>query len=370
MNFKIAFVCKNVKDKYSGGRIHALTLAYGLCDIGNKVDYYTNIKPIFDNDLSKKKYSSSFNYITNKFFNWKNLDSDYDIVFVIPHLKSRLSFVIDPKFYGFCKKLAHNSLARMVFLDFESPNWFQSIHKGIREGSYKYSDKIIKSCEAILSTTKLGKKYAIDYYSKYNKNLKFFQLYLSINIDALKNKDIDQIRSDRAIFFGRFDQAHKEPAALFKVLEVLPEGYEILIIGDKSSLSKDSLTKLRILSCKKKIAVVFKKGVSDKEKFDILIDSKLLFFSSSFEGYGLPPLEAQYCGVKAICSDLPVLRETNKYAFFTNFDDLNDLKKTTNEAIQSKIKPEQLRSSVLEIASPAVLRSNLEKVINELCPKA
>ena len=103
------------------------------------------------------------------------------------------------------------------------------------------------------------------------------------------------------------------------------------------------------------------------EKFDILIDSKLLFFSSSFEGYGLPPL-AQYCGVKAICSDLPVLRETNKYAFFTNFDDLDDLK-TTNEAIQSKIKPEQLRSSVLEIASPAVLRSNLEKVINELCPK-
>ena len=101
MNFKIAFACKNVKDKYSMVGF-ALTLAYGLCDIGNKVDYYTNIKPIFDNDLSKKKYSSSFNYITNKFFNWKNLDSDYDIVFVIPHLKS-VSFVIDPALMDFVK---------------------------------------------------------------------------------------------------------------------------------------------------------------------------------------------------------------------------------------------------------------------------
>ena len=200
--------------------------------------------------------------------------------------------------------------------------------------------------------------------------LVFFLSFHSIDLYSAGKAELVKQKWPFDGFFGRFDQAHKEPAALFKVLEVLPEGYEILIIGDKSSLSKDSLTKLRILSCKKKIAVVFKKGVSDKEKFDILIDSKLLFFSSSFEGYGLPPLEAQYCGVKAICSDLPVLRETNKYAFFTSFDDLDDLKKTTNEAIQSKIKPVQLRASVLEIASPAVLRSNLEKVINELCPKA
>ena len=48
------------------------------------------------------------------------------------------------------------------------------------------------------------------------------------------------------------------------------------------------------------------------------------------------PLQILWC--KAICSDCQILRETNKYAFFTSFDDLDDLKKTTNEAIQSKIK--------------------------------
>jgi glycosyltransferase involved in cell wall biosynthesis len=48
---------------------------------------------------------------------------------------------------------------------------------------------------------------------------------------------------------------------------------------------------------------------SDEEKYCLIKNSRGLVMPSTYEGFGLPPLEAQDCGVVALVSDIPVMRE-------------------------------------------------------------
>ena len=42
---------------------------------------------------------------------------------------------------------------------------------------------------------------------------------------------------------------------------------------------------------------------------ELLVSARLLVQPSLYEGFGIPPLEALYCGTRAVISDIPVFRE-------------------------------------------------------------
>lgn len=54
----------------------------------------------------------------------------------------------------------------------------------------------------------------------------------------------------------------------------------------------------------------FKGAVTDYEKWLEIKKSLFMVFPTSFEGFGMPPAEALYCGIPCVSSDLPVLRRT------------------------------------------------------------
>lgn len=365
---KVAFIGHNPQDVYSGGRIHALTLAYAFAKIGYEVDYYTDNIPVFFYDLPDDDKRHKIRFIINKLYLWSSHQYNYKHLIIVPHLASRKSFIFDRFcFYPFVEKLNKKNQSYLWYLDFESPNWIQEVIPTMRPMSaYKYSNIILKDCDVILSTTNIGKKYAQQYFRSYNDSLHYYQLYLSININAASSISIEEERQKKVVFFGRFGLKHKNPLSLEKIIGALPSGYELIIIGKKESIPPEFLDKIEDKCQVRNINIVFLKNITDKEKFKVLSESKLLIFSSKFEGYGIPPLEAQYMGTTVLCSELPVLKEVNPYAYFTDFDDERKLMQDLIYALENPVDCNVLRKHVESFATIDSLTNNLEVIINTI----
>lgn len=364
----VAFIGSNPKNSYSGGRIHAYILAYAFAKLGYNIDYYTNNIPVFEKEFQNQGIDSGIHFIISKLFLWRKRDIQYKHIIIVPHLASRKSLVFDKFFfYPFVRKLKQKHNSYLWYIDFESSNWINEVDPSLRSlGAYRYSNAILKDCNLILSTTKTGKSYAEKYYSRYNKSLIFHQLYLAINTYMAETIDIKQIRNNSVVFFGRFGLKHKDPEAILNIIEALPVKYELIIIGNKHALKESLLNEIEYYCKIKEIKLSFYSNISEKVKFDILGKSKLLLFSTKFEGYGIPPLEAQYVGTNVLCSDLPVLREVNKYAYFTNFNNIEILKKDISFTLAHPRDPIILRKYIESFATMERFTYSLSKIISEI----
>ena len=362
MTKKIAFIAKNPKNKFSGGRIYALTMAKAFSELGFDVDYYTNTKPIFYNDLVPSDSNSRINLIINNYFLFTPVNKKYDAIFLIPHLNTvRNNFFDRLFFYGFAMKMKSINKSKLFFIDFESPNWVNTVNDKLRSNfAYINSDRIIKKVDSVISISKTGQKYAKEYYSLKNSSLEFNVLYPPINsTEADKIKNINKTNS--VVFFARFDGNHKAPEALFMVIKSLPKGFKLNIITNKKFISQEILTEMIELSTRKGIVIDILDRINDLEKYKYLAESKLLVFSSKFEGFGLPPVEAQYMNTPVICSDLPILREVNKKAIFDDFNSLSSLKNKINMCLDSP--PNDLKESVVSFAKFESFVKNLKQII-------
>ena len=335
MRKKVAFIIKNVKNKYSGGRIHGLNIATGLSEIGFEVDYYSNVKPIFFDELS----NGNINLILNKYFIFLPKYKKYDYIFVVPHFSTVKNHFFDKLFfYKFSSSLKRINNSKLFFIDFESPNWVKEYNKILpSKFAYENSDSFIKHVDSIISSSFTGNKYSKIYYSQKKSNLEFQVLNPPINsFIADKIQEIEKQNS--VIFFARFESNHKSSEILFMIIESLPFGYTLNIITNKKFLNNDTQNKIHELSIKNGIIIKILDKINDKEKFKYLAQSKLLIFASKFEGFGLPPVESQYMNTPVICSDLPVLREINKNAIFDDFNSKNILRGKIVAVINSPLK--------------------------------
>ena len=365
MSKKIAFVVKNPKKRYSGGRIYALTIVKGLLHLGYTVDYYTNCVPIFYNEIIGSNYEGKINLIVNKYSLHTIRNNNYSMVFLVPHLNTLRNYIFDKMFfYGFVKKLKFSNPSKLIFIDFESPAWVNHVDESLRSKFvYRNSDSFSKYADEVISISKTGQKFASEYYSKISKELKFHYLYPPINSD-LADKINNNIKVDEVLFFARFDGNHKSPNVLFNLIKSLPKGYTINLITNKDLISDDIHKEIEIQTKKNLVKVNFLDRISDLEKFKYLAKSRMLIFSSKFEGFGLPPVEAQYVNTPVICSDLPVLREVNSRAIFDDFNSLDILKNKILKCIDSP--PKNLKESVESFAKFENFVKKLKSILSSI----
>ena len=359
---KIAFFCLNHSNKFSGGRMHALMAAEALA-LKNNVDFYSTAKPIFWNDFATINNHKNIKLIIDIFMRTQN--KRYDIIIIVPHLstkKLRLydKFIFYPQIQRTIKK---NSNSKVFFIDFESPNWVEEVLPGLRPPKlYKYSNYIIKYVNSIISTTALGRKYAKEYYSMLNANLKYHQVYLGINSHIASQYSIAQKENSFIIIIR--GGSHKNSQTIFNIVKCIPPYYKIYFIGKKNVLDNKTLNEVKDYANNTSIELVYEGVVSENRKYEIFSKTKCLFFPSKFEGYGLPPVEAQYMGNHVICSNIPVLKEVNPYAhFIKNFEDQNEIKDSIQQVLKSTATSFEIRKRVEHFANISSFRKNLEKII-------
>lgn len=331
---RVAFVCFNHPDRYSGGRIHALYLALAFSHIGYEVDFYTNAKPIFYDEAVDLFEKSHINLCLSKFFLWRLHNYKYEHVIFPPHVGRRRFADLADKLliYPFIRRLKRKSKAKLWLLDFESPEWKSEVDDTVMHG-YRNVIALTKDVDVVLSTTKTGMEYAKTFYGRLNPKIDFKQLYLCVNSKVADNIGYECDRKDRAIVFYRTGEAHKNNEAIVNMVKVLPKGFVLLLIGRFTENDEPFLKLIKEIAKTCDVTIAQESNVSEKRKYELLATSRLLFFSSRFEGYGLPPVESQYVGTPVICSILPVLQEVNEQAEFSDFNDIAELSSAVNKSL-------------------------------------
>lgn len=113
----------------------------------------------------------------------------------------------------------------------------------------------------------------------------------------------DHALGDYILYIGRLDVT-KNVHDLIDAVARMKRPPRLVIAGR----GHDEL-ELQRRAVERGVAAEFAGHVSDAQKWQLIRGCRFLVFPTSFEGFGMPPGEALACGVPAVCSDIPILRE-------------------------------------------------------------
>lgn len=339
----IAIYTKNAPDTYSGGRFYTMFLAIAAAS-QHTLFYITNIKPIFTRDFVIYKSYDNINFCINNKFEFDN-NINLDIILIIPDLTNDSTWFNE--FYLKAIKRAYSNNAKLLFVNFETPNWFNKISPTKKDPNlWKSWEKACYYVDATVSLTKLGQKYAEDFFIQ--KNLTHYYCYPAINqLSADKFKKNGKIKKNQIIVFARFLDRHKGSDKLIEILSEKLAGYTIKIVVGNGNIPKDFHNSIVNKANQFSIKIKYLLKITDAKKYEEIGSSKLLLFLSDFEGYGYPPVEALYMNTPVVAKYLDVLYEVSK----NNITYIHDLKEFKNLNLQTIFNKKISHNKNIEIIS-------------------
>lgn len=203
--------------------------------------------------------------------------------------------------------------ARVVLLNFETPNWFNAHSSEPRDPSaWGPSVDVSRSADLILSIAEIGTEYARDFYTDVPDSCLFRHIHPAINSPVADSVG-DVLKQNQIICLTRFipGNKHKGAGELTHVLGPELTGMTLLLVVGIGDVDPAIFGNLTERAKEMGITIELAQCLNDAEKFRRIKQSRLMVFLSYFEGYGYPPVEAQYCGVPCVAYDLPVLREVS-----------------------------------------------------------
>lgn len=358
---RVAIVATMPLEAYSGGRYYAFMLAEALAAGDHEAHFITNNSPIFYDDLGAFPNHRKIRLtLTNDFVS--NLpDGDFDAVILIPGTSV-------PGFYDRVELFSIARKAHLIFVNFESGNWFNALSPTPRPLSdWAPWQKASKYASVVLSISQEGNTWAKKFYTSCWKETQFDYCYPPINTVAADSA-VDAITEKRILLFMRFSTSqHKGADHLDELFCDAMNGYTLVIILGKEEIPSHTLEKLVELAKRYNVRLELKQKLSDVEKFREYKRSTLVLFPSQFEGFGYPPVEAQYCNVSCVAFDLPVLRETcGDRLYVAESGNWPAFRKMIEEALTQEQDTSGFRNAVEDIVSLPAATRRLESILGDL----
>jgi len=190
-----------------------------------------------------------------------------------------------------------------------------------------------------------------------------------LRVDSVINKF--KLSSEFILAVGHLEP-RKNYHLLIKALKNLHskgEFLHLLIIGNNSG-ELDSITQMvESLGLSEYVKIL--NGITDQELKVIYKLAKLFVFPSSYEGFGIPILEAMGSDCPLVVSDIPVFREIigNKGVYF-DYSDFESIANTIKDILASNNR----RMDLIEYGTKRVkdfefieISKNLQKLYKEVC---
>ena len=346
---KVTFLGQNSPDKFSGGRYHAWMMAEATASLGYDVLFVTDHKPYFYDDFAifPQHERIRLHLVSILADNgWSMPDYPCDVFIVIPHAKWT------PTYYRLARQYAMDQKAPLIMINFESANWFNEfspVQRGLEQwDGWKLCSE---SASMILSSSAEGTKYAKEFYNTTPKHTIFSHCYPPINTIVADTVRKDE-KEKRIILITRFEKAdHKGGFLAAQLLCEAMRGYTLTLIVGIGTPPEGLMRELGEAAENYGITINMLQQISDEEKFDLLKRSSLMLFPSYFEGFGLPPVEAQYCNVPCIAFDLPVLREVNGDGLiYVERGNIEAFRRKIAETLNSRVNYNNLKEEISKVA--------------------
>lgn len=331
---KILFISRIPVRGVSGGRYLSALFAERLARGGHEVEYWVNynnalifpvqimktlrLRKYFPLVLGRNGFFDQVLFRVYRIIAKRLFKKAFDHVVIVPEEGS-------VRLHEFFYDIANAIGTKVHLLNFETPNWFNSLAPVKRDPArWDGWGYIADRAESVISISKTSDSYAQMFYG-YGKEYRWFEFPVFQESDLIP-LDWDE-RENAAVCISRMDP-HK---GLDGLLEFISNAYGLktfhLVIGSMK-LDEYFLQMLVDVSNKNCINLQIHKKISHHDKFRLLGSVKYLVFPTYFEGLGMPPIEALASGCKVAAFELPVLREISAHIEFAvpgNFKELSSI---------------------------------------------
>ena len=209
---------------------------------------------------------------------------------------------------------------------------------------------------------------ASDLSSIYNINANDFEIINSSFSDCFRTTDLQRLSLDKYALTVSSPNLHKNFARMIEAFLLSDVNLELKIIGSLSESFNDHFGYLKMDP-----RIKFLGRVSDEELINVYQNADFFIFPSLYEGFGIPPLEAQACGCPVISSNAASLPEVleDSVLYFDPYD-IDDIRNcieriATNEDLKKTLIEKGLQN--LERFSWHKSASKLNAIINDLIKK-
>ena len=343
-DLSVTLFATNDPKNYSGGRYHALIMAYALASAGCRVTVVTDHVPTFDRDLAPLA-PNGIRYVLAPDFRSGIDVQPQDWVILVP------TSLFLPDFYEAAADYCAKAGARMALLNFESANWYNAVSPHPRDA--RLWDYWRLSClegALVLSSTRESMAHAKAFYRSPHAAIRHDVWYPPINSPLAESFDGLE-KEPVVVSFVRPSDAHKGGRDLLRLDPGVLANHRLVLVAGRD-VDPAFLLQIRkhfasVPGCRTEVMT----RISDADKLRLLTRAKLLVFPTYFEGYGYPPIEAAYCGTPTACYELPVLRETvGLIAGMAPVGDAEALSRAIAGLLANPPAPDDLRAAVTRFA--------------------
>lgn len=343
---RIALFGINSADTFSGGRYYAWMVAECLALKGHKVEFITNNLPFFYDDFEDFPSHGDVELHISADMWSKRPEGAFDVVLVVPHSVPALSPFLKAILF------AHECAARLALLNFESGNWFNSVAPEPRDlDRWDGWKRVAQEAAAIISLTSEGDKHAQDFYTDCSNDTIFGYCHAGINTIVADRLPAPP-KERRIMLITRFSNAsHKGGNIAVNLVSEAMRGYTLVLLVGSGKIPESTQEALEERAARHGVTLDIKYRLSDRDKLAELKRCSLMIFPSLFEGFGLPPVEAQYCNVPCIAFDLPVLREVSGDGlFYVPLGDWNAFRDKIKEVLEMDYPSAHLHNQIAGVA--------------------
>lgn len=194
----------------------------------------------------------------------------------------------------------------------------------------------LRKCDKVISSSKYTQRVL-----KEKFGLESEQIYFYIDTEELDRVSA-QSKADHIIQISRY-ALNKRFDLSIKVAKSL--GQKIVCVGTGSYDYLKHMARIMFAN------VDFYQNITRKTTIALLKQATVLVSPSVFEGWGMTPIEAIYCGIPALVSDLEVFKEVyGDCMVYHKKDDFSSMR----EKLDRILKDKQLRAKIVKDCKPLI----------------